>query len=210
MPVTTAVGLNAITNQALFSVSRSGTLVFFTAAAGQSELVWVNRAGVPIEAASQRGAFTTVALSPDATQVVYDLVDPRTATIDLWRLVFSRAVPSHLTFNPGPDVFPLWSPDGSRIAFACVREGPPQLCAVMADGCRRNRSSEDEPAAGSFRVVCHWKTADLHSRRSQDDRRGYMGADARRRAPGGDREHRCRRAVRHAVAGRPLAGVRIQ
>jgi Tol biopolymer transport system component len=132
--VAPAAGLNPVTNQALFSVSNTGTLVLFSGAAVQSELVWVNRAGTQIGTASQKGVFTTVALSPDGKQVVYDLADARTATLDLWRLIFSRAVPSKLTFNSGSDIFPVFSADGSRIAYASVREGPPQLYALDADG----------------------------------------------------------------------------
>ena len=43
--VANAVGLNPLTNQGLFSVSDSGTLVFFAGAVGESELVWFDRAG---------------------------------------------------------------------------------------------------------------------------------------------------------------------
>jgi Tol biopolymer transport system component len=134
VPLVPAAGLNPVTNQALFSVSSSGTLVFYSDAAVQSELVWLDRAGAQIGASLQKGVFTTIALSPDGKQVVYDLADPRTASLDLWRLIFARAVPSKLTFNAGSDIFPVWSPDGSRIAFASVRDGPPQLYAMNADG----------------------------------------------------------------------------
>ena len=43
--VANVVGLNPVTNQGLFSVSASGTLVFFAGAVGESELVWFDRAG---------------------------------------------------------------------------------------------------------------------------------------------------------------------
>lgn len=142
VPLAPGAGLNPVTNQALFSVSSSGTLVFFTGAAVQSEMIWVDRAGTPIGAPSQQGVFTTVALSPDGKQVVYDLADARTASWDLWRLVFLRGVPSKLTFNPGSDIFPLWSHDGRRIAFASVRDGPPQLYALDAGGSNETRLLE--------------------------------------------------------------------
>ena len=86
--------------------------------------------------ALQRGAVLTVALSPDATEVIYDLADSRSATFDLWQLAFARGVPARRTFNAGSDVFPVWSPDGRRIAYASVREGPPWLYALDAAGSR--------------------------------------------------------------------------
>jgi len=132
--VATGVGLNPVTNQALFSASGSGALIFYSGAAGQSDLVWVDRSGAQIGAAIRAGAITSVALSSDASQVVYDLADARNATFDLWRLVFLRGEPTRLTFNPGADIFPLWSPDRTQLAFASVRDGPPQLYELIAGG----------------------------------------------------------------------------
>ena len=42
-------------------------------------------------------------------------------------------VPSRLTFHPSHDFFPLWSPDGTRIAFSSLRDPPPQLYALNAN-----------------------------------------------------------------------------
>jgi len=75
----------------------------------------------------------TIALSPDDTSVVYDEADPRTATFDIWRLVFGRGRPDKLTFNPSNDVFPVWFNDGKRIVFMSVRERPPQLYEMLPD-----------------------------------------------------------------------------
>jgi len=135
-PVSVAndVGLNSVTNQGLFSVSNSGTLVFFAGAVGQSELVWVDRAGRRIGEAGPRGIFNSLSLSPDATSVVYDQAEPRNRTLGLWRLDFARGVPSRLTFHPSHEMFPLWSPDGTRIAFSSLREPPPQLYELNANG----------------------------------------------------------------------------
>jgi hypothetical protein len=72
-------------------------------------------------------------LSPDAASVVYDEVEPRNRTLDVWRLDFARGIPSRLTFNPSHDVFPLWSPDGTRIVFSSLREPPPQLYELNAN-----------------------------------------------------------------------------
>jgi hypothetical protein len=137
--VATGVGLNPVTNQALFSASGSGAIVFFSGAAGQSELAWVDRSGAAIGTATEVGALTTIALSPDASQVVYDSTDARTAAFDLWRLIFSRGVPARLTFNPGSDIFPVWARDGTRLAYASVRDGPPQLYEIGADGASPER-----------------------------------------------------------------------
>jgi eukaryotic-like serine/threonine-protein kinase len=131
--VANAVGLNPVTNQGLFSVSDSGTLVFFAGAVGESELVWVDRAGRQIGNPGPKGVFNSLSLSPEATSVVYDQAEPRNRTFDLWRLDFASGIPSRLTFHPSHDIFPLWSPDGTRIAFSSIREPPPQLFELNAN-----------------------------------------------------------------------------
>ena len=131
--VANAVGLNPVTNQGLFSLSDSGTLVFFAGAVGESELVWVDRAGRQVGNPGPKGVFNSVSLSPEATSVVYDQAEPRNRTFDLWRLDFARGIPSRLTFHPSHDLFPLWSPDGTRIAFNSLREPPPQLYELNAN-----------------------------------------------------------------------------
>ena len=137
--VANGVGLNPVTNQGLFSVSDAGTLVFFAGAVGESELVWFDRAGRRIGSPGPRGVFNSLSLSPDAASVVYDQAEPRNRTFDLWRLDFARDIPSRLTFHPSHDLFPLWSPDGTRIAFSSIREPPPQLYALNADSAGTER-----------------------------------------------------------------------
>ena len=122
-----------MTNQGLFSVSDSGTLVFFAGAVGESELVWFDRAGRRIGNPGPKGVFNSLSLSPEATSVVYDQAEPRNRTFNLWRLDFARGIPSRLTFHPSHDIFPLWSPDGTRITFSSLREPPPQLYELNAN-----------------------------------------------------------------------------
>ena len=103
--VANGVGLNPVTNQGLFSVSTTGTLVFFAGAVGESELVWFDRAGRRMGSPGPRGVFNSLSLSPDAASVVYDQAEPRNRTFDLWRLDFARDIPSRLTFHPSHDLF---------------------------------------------------------------------------------------------------------
>ena len=45
------------------------------------------------------------------------------ANFDVWLLELGRGVLSRFTFDPAIDVFPIWSPDGSRIVFSSNRKG---------------------------------------------------------------------------------------
>ena len=134
IPVARSAALNPLISRALLSVSDNGTLVFFAGAVGQSQLTWFDRDGREVGRPGPTGFFNSLSLSPDDRSVVYDRADPRTGGIDLWRFDFARGEPSRLTFNPSHDMFPLWSADGSRIAFNSLREVPPNLYELSADG----------------------------------------------------------------------------
>jgi TolB protein len=48
--------------------------------------------------------------------------------LDVWVLDLTRGgVFSRLTSDPSPDALPIWSPDGSRIAFNSLRTGTPDF-----------------------------------------------------------------------------------
>jgi Tol biopolymer transport system component len=128
-----AAGLNRLTNQALFSVSRSGTLVFFGGAVGQTQLEWVDRLGARVGISGPTGLFNSLSLSPDDNSVVYDEAAPRTGSVDLQRFDFSTGQTSRRTFHASHDMFPFWSPDGRYIFFASLRIVPPQLFEINAD-----------------------------------------------------------------------------
>ncbi|GAA1131655.1 serine hydrolase [Microbacterium natoriense] len=77
------------------------------------------------------------ALSPDGSRVVYVL---RTAdreadgyTRSLWQVPASGGDPVRLTRGTA-DTSPVWSPDGSQLAFLRAQDGPAQLWLLPADG----------------------------------------------------------------------------
>jgi serine/threonine protein kinase len=131
--VADSVGLNPVTNQALFSVSSSGRLAYFAGTVGHTALTWFGREGNVLSRPGPTGVISTLSLSPDDTSVAYDLADPQTATFDIWTQVFGRPEPQRVTVNPSNDVFPLFSPDGQRLAFMSVRDRPPQIYEMPAN-----------------------------------------------------------------------------
>jgi TolB protein len=58
------------------------------------------------------------ALSPDGRQVALNRsVD---GNADIWLLDLGRRVLSRFTSDPRPEIYPVWSPDGTRIVYAAV------------------------------------------------------------------------------------------
>ncbi|WBQ07524.1 serine hydrolase [Kribbella sp. CA-293567] len=77
------------------------------------------------------------ALSPDGTQVAYvlrttDLEGDRTMR-SLWRVPTSGGEPQQLTRGES-DLSPVWSPDGSQLAFLRAKDGPAQLWVLPIGG----------------------------------------------------------------------------
>ena len=108
-----------------FDVARDGTLVYVSGGAGVTAptrtLVWVDRQGreEAIKAAPAR-AYVYPRLSPDGTRVALDIRDQEN---DIWVWDFARETLTRVTFDPGLDRAPAWTPDGRRVVFSSQAGG---------------------------------------------------------------------------------------
>ena len=129
-------GLNPTRN---FSVSDNGVLVFDPKTKGRlNQLVWVDRGGRKTLALEGIDDAYTFKLSPDEKRVAVSRSDFQT-TNDLWLANATGANLTRFTFDPASDVFPVWSPDGSHIAWSSNREGLYHLYQKAASGAGQDR-----------------------------------------------------------------------
>jgi len=125
-----AVGGGVGTN-ADFSSSRTA-LVFRGGASGRRmRMTWVDRGGKVLGGVGDPGDYFNLSLSPDGRRVAASTGDPNT---DIWILDGSRGVSTRLTFDPAIEYSPLWSPDGSRVAFTSERLAPTGIYVKRANG----------------------------------------------------------------------------
>ncbi len=123
MPVADGVGAGG-NGLAHFSVSDNGVLAYSSVGgSNRSQLMWMDRAGKSLSPVGPQGNISNIQLSPDGRRVVARITDPQTSNRDLWILDPDRGTNTRFTFDPAADNNPLWSPDGSVIAFSSDRNG---------------------------------------------------------------------------------------
>ncbi|MBL8203565.1 MAG: serine/threonine-protein kinase [Blastocatellia bacterium] len=133
-PVRIAAGVNFnINGFARFSLARHGTLVLLEGV-GNRQLTWFDRTGKSLGMVGQPGRWLAKRLSPDAQRLIAERIEEQSSNADLRLLVLARGTDTRFTFDPLNDIFPIWSPDGSRIVWTSNREGVPNLYQKAASG----------------------------------------------------------------------------
>jgi Tol biopolymer transport system component len=118
-----------------FSISDTGVLVFDPLPDRQiNQLVWMDRGGRKTGSIDGMDKAAMVRLSLDDKRFVVSRFDFQTGNADLWLSNVTGGKAERLTFNPANDIFPVWSPDGSRIAWCSNGEGVYHLYERAANG----------------------------------------------------------------------------
>jgi len=120
---------------ATFAASPSGVVVWrHTKPTPPSSLQWFDRNGKKLATVGEPADYSNPGLSPDDSKLAVCIRDPQTGTRDIWIFDLVRGGKTRLTFDPADDIDPIWSPDGTRIAFTSDRSGQRNIYWKLADG----------------------------------------------------------------------------
>ena len=105
----------------------------------------MDRKGKELPLAAQPNNYIHPHISPDGTKLAFDIYSDIRKS-DIWIWDFVRETMTRLTFN-GASSYPLWTPDGKRIAFCtgCLNQPNSGVLWKAADGTGEDEKLDSVP-----------------------------------------------------------------
>lgn len=133
-PITLASDIGSIRTLDLapISVSDNAVLVYQSVGAPLRQLVWMDRNGRQIGTLGEGGMWGPPRISPDGVRVAASRLADDNITAELWLFDGGGNASRAAENGQASEAFPVWSPDGTRIAFWSNPRGVKDLYARPA------------------------------------------------------------------------------
>ena len=137
VPAVQDVLMHGGSGTAQYDISRNGTLIYVNGGkqASENTLLMAEHDAKPQPFPVKPNLYASPRFSPDGKMLALTvrLPDP-----DIWVYDLERGALRRITFAPGVDELPIWSPDGKRIAYAS--NGRQEAFVVPVDGSAQEQS----------------------------------------------------------------------
>ncbi len=201
---------------AIAAAGQNGTLGRFLARQqrqnrGLQQLTVFDRQGTVVSRVGEPGAYAQATFSPDGSRLAVIKIDPDSDTQDVWAFDVATGKGTSITSDSAPDAAPIWSPDGSQIAYVSVRDNTHGVYRRSSSG-KGVEETLYQHTTGASIVLTDWSARwplplflvgrhDVHP-----------AGDRRQRAAQGDRARtrRVPRPRRAPLARRALSGLQLE
>ncbi len=153
----------------ILAISPAGTIAYAPGFDRQADVVLLDRSGKE-RVVVPAGSYFMPRLSPHGRQIVLTVATGTDS--DVWIHDIQRGATTKLT-SGGRNLWPLWSPDGTRVAYASSREGSTNVYWRRADG----SGAEEQLTSSAYTVIPQSWTRDgryLVVTNVQPDRPNYV------------------------------------
>jgi Tol biopolymer transport system component len=117
----------------------------------KTQLVWLDQSGRDLGPSGEPGEIFQARLSPDGQRAALTTGDPLIGSSDLWLQDLTRNTLTRFVTGDTDDGGPVWSPDGSKIAyFSCCQDTSTLHIKDTHDSSKAQVPITEQPFIGPF------------------------------------------------------------
>jgi eukaryotic-like serine/threonine-protein kinase len=156
------------------TASQNGVLAYGTEAVVGMQMQWFDRDGKPAGGTGGTQIFYTPRLSPDGKELAVTIAPLGGPSREIWVYDLARGVKRRLTFDQFHDWTPVWSSDGTKLAFSSNPKEKFHIYQKSANGTGTVRSLIEDDAT---EYVDSWSSDGRYLAYGRSDSPGKPGWD---------------------------------